>query len=67
MQLTSSSPLYFVQKGAQYEITVSSDYYQELLDDGWSDVLGSPFDYGSDVGYIYTDFTFPGDLIGNVG
>ena len=67
MQWTSSSPLYFVQKNAQYEITVSSDYYQELLDDGWSDVLGSPFDYGSDVGYIYTDFTFPGDLIGDIG
>ena len=23
--------------------------------------------YGDDVGYIYTDFTYPGELIGNAG
>lgn len=67
MQWTSSSPLYFVQKGSQYELTINSSYYQELLDDGWTDILGSPFEYGNDVGYIYTDFTFPGDLIGDIG
>ena len=67
MQWTGDSPLYFVQKNGQYELTISADYYQELLDGGWSDVLGSPFEYGNDVGYIYTDFTFPGDLIGDIG
>lgn len=67
MQWTNSSPLYFVQKDGQYELTVDDNYYQELLDDGWSDILGSPFEYGRDVGYIYTDFTYPGDLIGDIG
>ena len=67
MQWTSTSPLYFVQKGSQYQLTISSKYYQELLNDGWTDILGSPFEYGRDVGYIYTDFTFPGDLIGDMG
>ena len=67
MQWTNSSPLYFVQKNNQYELTIDDNYYQELLNDGWSDILGSPFEYGTDVGYIYTDFTYPGDLIGDIG
>jgi len=25
------------------------------------------FETGQDIGYIYTDFTYPGDLIGNAG
>ena len=68
MKWTSSSPLYFVQNNnAQYELTTNVEYYQQLLNNGWYDVLGSPFEYGRDVGYIYTDFTYPGDLIGNIG
>ena len=67
MKWTGSMPLYFVQKGSQYEITIDPDYYLELQDDGWKDILGSPFTRGYDVGYIYTDFTFPGDLIGDAG
>ena len=67
MQWTSSSPLYFVQKDNQYQLTTNANYYQELLGQGWHDILGSPFQYGNDVGYIYTDFTYPGDLIGDMG
>lgn len=33
----------------------------------WSDIQGSPFEYGEDVGYTLIDFTYPGDLIGDAG
>jgi len=32
----------------------------------WPDIK-TVFSYGEDVGYIYTDFTYPGDLIGDAG
>ena len=68
MKWTGDRPLYFVEKsGNQYQITIDPEQYQDLLDDGWVDVLGSPFSYGQDVGYIYTDFTYPGELIGDAG
>ena len=46
---------------------MDANYYQNLLNQHWYDVVGSPFEYGTDVGYIYTDFTYPGDLIGDAG
>ena len=67
MKWTGNSPLYFLQKDSQYEMTMDADYYQELLEQGWKDVLGAPFEKGYDIGYIYTDFTYPGDLIGQAG
>lgn len=67
MKWTNSSPLYFVQKNGQYQLTMDANYYQNLLNQHWYDVVGSPFEYGTDVGYIYTDFTYPGDLIGDAG
>ena len=67
MQWTSSSPLYMVQKQNQYQMTVNSKTYLSWLQQGWSNVQGSPFDYGKDVGYTYTDFTYPGELICGAG
>ena len=67
MKWTNSSPLYFVQKNGQYQLTMDANYYESLLKQQWYDVIGSPFEYGTDVGYIYTDFTYPGDLIGDAG
>ena len=67
MKWTGEIPLYFVQKSGQYQLTTDASYYSNLLDDGWVDVLGSPFQYGQDVGFIYTDFTYPGELIGDAG
>ena len=29
--------------------------------------LLNTFSYGEDIGYIYTDFTYPGELVGNAG
>lgn len=67
MKWAGNSPLYFVQKNNQYELTTDNSYYQQLLEEEWVDVLGSPFEFGQDVGYIYTNFTYPGDLIGQAG
>lgn len=67
MKWTNAEPLYFVQKNGQYEATMDVQYYKKLLDGNWVDVLGAPFEYGMDVGYIYTDFTYPGELICDAG
>ena len=68
MKWTGSSPLYMVRKDSQYQMTVSvSEYIKWTEEEGWYDVDGSPFEYGEDVGYIYTDFTYPGDLTCDAG
>lgn len=67
MRWTSSAPLYMVQKQNQYQMTVNSKTYLNWINQGWVNVEGSPFEYGRDVGYIYTDFTYPGELICGAG
>jgi hypothetical protein len=63
MQWNGDTALYLIQKSNQYFITTNATEYLNKIQDGYNDVLGSPFQYGDDVGYIYTDFTYPGDLI----
>lgn len=67
MKWTGNTPLYVVYKGSQYQMTTSSSTYIALKKDHWLDASGNPFEYGRDVGYIYTDFTYPGELISNAG
>ena len=67
MKWAGTTPLYFLQKTGQYYVTTSSAEYQTLYNNGWRDVDGSPFAQQSNVGFIYTDFTYPGDLIGDAG
>lgn len=67
MKWSGSTPLYFLQKTNQYYITTNTTEYQSSLANGWRDVQGSPFSQQSNVGFIYTDFTYPGDLIGEAG
>ena len=73
MKWTGSSPLFFVRNGKQFKMTIDEAQYQEwketVEEDGstWVDVQGTPFEYGCDVGYIYTVFSFPGDLIASPG
>ncbi len=59
---TGSSPLYICKKNSQYLYTLNPDEESENVD--WPKKI---FQYGEDIGYIYTDFTFPGDLIGDAG
>ena len=67
MKWIGSSPLYFLKKGSQYDMTINPDYYQQKLQQGFVDVQGSPFEYGRDIGYMFTDFSYPGELIGEAG
>ena len=70
MKWAGSSPLYVYKKGTQYFYTVdpsNTDYIQNkdnIDKEEWPKVI---FQYGQDIGYIYTDFTFPGELIGDAG
>lgn len=57
---TGTSPLYVNQKDGQIEYSMEGN---NLYKD-WPKQI---FEYGDDIGYIYTDFTYPGDLIGDAG
>ena len=67
MRWYGQNPLYIFNKGNQYEATISINKIQQLTKAGWTNVLGSPFEYGYDVGYIFTDFSYPGQLIADIG
>ena len=67
MKWAGTTPLYFLTKQGEYRITINETQYRQLLKEKWYNIMGSPFLNGYDVGYIYTDFTYPGDLISNPG
>lgn len=60
-----NSQLFFLnhtEKG--YYLTISEKQAEEKIsNENYYNIEGSPYSYGMDVGYIYTDFTYPGDLI----
>ena len=63
MKWIGSSPLYLKKE-------YSEGILQTTPTTNYSDVMGKDYDvyeYGRDVGYIYTDFTYPGELIGDAG
>lgn len=62
MKWTGQVPLYVYKNGSQYYYSLNGDQNKENMD--WPKQM---FQYGQDIGYIYTDFTFPGDLIGDAG
>ena len=62
MKWTGQVPLYIYKNGSQYYYSLNGDQSKEKMD--WPKQM---FQYGQDIGYIYTDFTFPGDLIGDAG
>lgn len=55
---TSSSPLYHNTATGQY---TTNELF--LTSDG----VWRTFEFNEDIGYVYTDFTFPGELISNIG
>ena len=71
MKWIGSTPLYLYHqvddKGSPY-YKYSTDY-NALIKDKKGDFIEAiqTFSYGEDVGYILTDFTYPGELIGNAG
>jgi len=60
MKWTGSNPLYLATNGTEHKFTTSK---AEALEFG----IVQEFAYGQDVGFIYTDFTYPGELNANAG
>ena len=59
MKWRGSTPLYLINDNGNYRMTTN-----------FADAQGyayQMFEYGEDVGFIYTDFTFPEELIGDAG
>ena len=59
MKWIGNTPLYLIEDSGSY--TMSTNY---------ADAAGHTyqmFEYGEDIGYIFTDFTCPSELIGNAG
>lgn len=59
MKWTGSTPLYFKNTRGSYLLT--TDY------EAVKDYAYHTYTYGDDVGYIFTDFTYPGELIESAG
>lgn len=64
MKWTGSSPLYIAKQ-------IKNNAVQYLPTTNEEDAIAAgdytTYEYGSDIGYIYTDFTYPGELIGDAG
>lgn len=59
MKWTGSTPLYLCQKDND------SKFYKTSVDS--EEEIKQVFEYGEDIGYILTDFVYPGELVGNAG
>ncbi len=59
MKWIGNSPVYLINNEGSY---IMSTNYADVADKSYQ-----VFDYGEDIGYIYTDFTCPSELIGNAG
>ena len=65
---TGATPIYLYKNNGQYIYTVNPLEIQGETDSSNDNLLTKTiFQYGQDIGFIYTDFTYPGDLIGDAG
>ena len=60
-----STPLYQVNDGQSIEYCI--DYYEALEKAHGNPDMITIFDQGKEVGFLLTDFTYPGELIGDIG
>ena len=58
VRYTGNKPLYYNRDTGMY--TTDESYLEK--DGSWK-----AFEFNDDVGYVYTDFTYPGSLISNIG
>ena len=71
MKWTGSTPLFLYQQVVTESGTVYNSFstnYDELAKhqaEGGGNIRS--FSYGQDIGYILTDFVYPGELVGNAG
>lgn len=61
---TGGNPLYIIRKavGSSIQYLATTDYAEASSHGDYKQ-----YEYGEDIGYIYTDFTYPGELIGDAG
>ena len=64
MKWVGSSPLYIIKKvsGGVTQYIPTTDGTTAAAEGNYT-----MYEYGEDIGYIYTDFTYPGELIGDAG
>ena len=70
VQWSGDTPLYYVKLSNETGETTHSYYidYADALDAAGGDPAAiTPYEAGQDVGFFLTDFTYPGELIGDVG
>ena len=70
MKWTGSTPLYLYQEpaadGTIYN-SFSTNYNELAAHQAQGHGTIKEFSYGQDIGYILTDFVYPGELVGNAG
>lgn len=64
VRYTGTNPLYYNTKTSQY---TTSDSIVEHDNEGNVSGDWKVFNYNDDVGYVYTDFTYPGQLVSGIG
>lgn len=62
MKWTGKNPLYFIHNNGTYLFSINEEDIKNLDKN-----LYTIFNYGEDVGYIYTDFVSPSEIISNPG
>lgn len=72
MQWLGDTPLFVLKThdGMSYFMTTNQVQANQMLDandSSWTQEIGSPFQKGANVGFILTDFIYPGELVGNAG
>ena len=70
MKWTGSTPLYLYQEPAADSTiynSFSTNYNELAARQAQGHGTIKEFSYGQDIGYILTDFVYPGELIGNAG
>ncbi len=60
MKWIGDTPIYLINNDGNYILT--TDYNDTTTADEYH-----TFEYGADIGYVYADFTYPGELIGDAG
>ena len=59
MKWTGSTPVYRIDENDTHTMTTNFAQAQGKT--------YQMYEYGEDIGFIYTDFTYPGELVGNIG
>lgn len=62
VRYTGSKELWYCSSNGYYSL--NQDYVERTIQQG---ATWRPYSFNEDVGYVYTDFIYPGELISNIG